>query len=532
MQSIATEKSKVNSYQELSIVSRPKQESPLEFAEKLQTEHQETIPSLDRKNIGQYFTPTEVARFMAGLFDQIPSEAKILDPGAGAGILSAAISERVLNSRKKHKLDFHLYEIDPQAIILLRKTTDYCKNALEQKGHEATFTIYPQDFILHTAQSLSGQQMLHKNPVESQFNLIIMNPPYFKLKKNSRYAKLLSSLFNGQPNIYAQFMALGAHLLRKDGELVAITPRSYCNGLYFKGFRKYLLQTVKPKKIHVFESRNKAFDADGVLQENIIVCFKKTVSAPSIVRVSVSDGYHDLEHGKIRNAPYEHVIHTIQDDTFIRIMSDAKEREASRVIDSFDQTFLNEGYRISTGPVVSFRLKEHLRFKEEKGAVPLITIHDVQPFKIVPHKKTNKPSFFAVDAASKSWVTPMKNYVLLRRFTAKEEKRRLTAAVFLSKNVEYERVAFENHLNYVYKANGTLTEDEVYGLAALFNSKIYDDYFRAISGNTQVNAHEIKHIKLPPNEVILRIGKTVKTLATQDIQKIENAVRENLLKMI
>lgn len=55
------------------------------------------MPKAMRKKYGQFFTSKETAMFMAELFDisQNKSELKILDPGAGSGILSVALIERL-----------------------------------------------------------------------------------------------------------------------------------------------------------------------------------------------------------------------------------------------------------------------------------------------------------------------------------------------------------------------------------------------------------------------------------------------------
>ena len=59
--------------------------------------HLASLPKKARKSIGQFFTSRETAAFMASLF-QVPadlSQAMILDAGAGTGILSAALVERL-----------------------------------------------------------------------------------------------------------------------------------------------------------------------------------------------------------------------------------------------------------------------------------------------------------------------------------------------------------------------------------------------------------------------------------------------------
>jgi adenine-specific DNA-methyltransferase len=123
---------------------------------------------------------------------------------------------------------------------------------------------------------------------------------------------------------------------------------------------------------------------------------------------------------------------------------------------------------------------------------------------------------------------PTRNYVLLRRFSAKEERRRLTASWLLRTAEARPYLALENHLNYVYHAERELTVDEVLGLTALFNSALLDRYFRIISGNTQVNATEIRTMRFPALDRVAAIGRRVKDLPDYQPAKVERVVLEGL----
>ena len=112
-------------------------------------------------------------------------------------------------------------------------------------------------------------------------------------------------------------------------------------------------------------------------------------------------------------------------------------------------------------------------------------------------------------------LVPTKNYVLIKRFSSKEEKRRLTAACLLKADFPFPYVGIENHVNYVYHAERDLTKDEVFGIAALFNSTVIDRYFRTISGNTQVNATEIRAMNFPELPLLGRIGRQVRGNTTE-----------------
>jgi adenine-specific DNA-methyltransferase len=65
-------------------------------------------------------------------------------------------------------------------------------------------------------------------------------------------------------NIYTGFLSVVLELLDPKAEMVAVTPRSSCNGTYFKRFRKQLLEALAIDRIHVFESRQVVFREDNV----------------------------------------------------------------------------------------------------------------------------------------------------------------------------------------------------------------------------------------------------------------------------
>ncbi len=124
---------------------------------------------------------------------------------------------------------------------------------------------------------------------------------------------------------------------------------------------------------------------------------------------------------------------------------------------------------------------------------------------------------------------PIKNgtYVLLKRFSSKDEKRRLVSGVYLEKNHDCEFIGFGNKINYIGVDAGRLSKTESYGIAAVLNSTFMDKYFRCISGNTQVNATEIRVMKFPSREQVKEIGTQVlklKLYSDNAVDMIVNAV--------
>ena len=337
----------------------------------------------------------------------------------------------------------------------------------------------------------------------------------------------MEDVVHGQPNIYAFFLAAAAQMLKPGGELVAITPRSFCNGLYFRGFRHWFFERMALDRIHLFESRTEAFR--DVLQESLITASHRLGKPSNSVAVSTSYGL-DLHATKPTVLPTSTVIDDSCGHATIRIPASIEDQAISEAVESWPRRFPDQGLRISTGPVVMFRATEFL-LAEPNGthSAPLISVFNVKPFTTdwpLIHKK--HPTALKVCPDSQRLLLPTQNYVLLRRFSAKEEHRRLTASCLLASDISQPFVALENHLNYVYHAERELTLDEVYGLTAIFNSALLDRIFRMISGNTQVNATEIRSMKFPSLHAIADIGSRVRNLTSLDSDAVELIVLREL----
>jgi adenine-specific DNA-methyltransferase len=469
-----------------------------------------TLPRA-RKQRGHFGTAPAVADFMAGMFSHIPQgHVRILDPGAGVGTLSAALCQRILQQRTPRSFYFELWENDLYLEPRLR---------LRDAGHEMDFAIKTDDFVLeHAEPSLFG-------PAPSElFHMAIMNPPYFKLRKDSEIARAMSHVVYGQPNIYALFLAVAADLLADAGELVAITPRSYFNGPYFKRFRKWFFDRMTARQIHIFESRTAAFREDDVLQENVILLAEKRGAPADVMLTSSRDRTFKSVDRQV--LPYASVIEDASGDHLVRVATNELEQQVVEAVDALPKRFRELPFSISTGPVVTFRSTEFLCIEQSKDTAPLLWMHNVRPFTMQFRPKNGKPMHIRACDESKRLLLPAKRYVLLKRFTAKEERRRLVAGIVEPTDSYSSLLGLENHLNYIYRPGSEVSRNEALGLAGLLNSALVDRYFRAISGNTQVNAAEIRAMPVPDLETIGRIGKAIGASNDTSPESVENIVGE------
>ena len=124
-------------------------------------------------------------------------------------------------------------------------------------------------------------------------------------------------------------------------------------------------------------------------------------------------------------------------------------------------------------------------------------------------------------------MVPAGVYVLVRRFSAKEERRRIVAAIFDSEAISCEVVGFENHVNYFHEAGGSLELILARGLSLFLNSTPLDAYFRQFNGHTQVNATDLRALRYPTREVLVEMGRQFgEVLPPQDT--IDEIVAESL----
>lgn len=363
------------------------------------------------------------------------------------------------------------------------------------------------------------------------YDLVISNPPYYKLKKDSIQVVKIKNIMTGQSNIYPLFMALSAKLLRNDGQMSILTPRSYCSGLYFKKFRKWFFEIAKPHRIHLFNSRKEVFKKYNVLQENVILTAIKTSIIPKSILVSVSNGTpNQNEKLRIRNTAYDKIIVEKGDDILMRIPTTELDELIAAHIDKLENNFENIGFNVSTGPVVPFRAKDFLlkRTDDHNESVPLIWMHNIVNGVINwPVEKNNKPIVMRKTKESKKILIPNKNYILVKRFSTKEGKQRINAGIHLNNLFSSDFIGIENHVNYIYKREGQLTANEAYGIAALLNSRLYNRYFQITNGSTQVNATEIMNIPLPSLEIIRVIGNSIRNLKEEEEE--EDMIKEHIV---
>lgn len=493
------------------------------------------------KKHGQFLTPPSVARYMAKQLGQMQNGTSVLEPAIGSGILVCAIIERLIAEKRPLEISITAYETDKELCDVSCEVLEIASREAEKSGIKIHWQVFQEDFVLACLPDQQPSLFGSNDSRRKVFNYVISNPPYFKLNAEDKRVKAVYGKLNGHTNIYTLFMALSAKLLSPQGKACFIVPRSFCSGVYFSEFRRDLLKDVTPLSVHIFQSRSDVFKSDEVLQENVIFSFEK-LSQPQehrywagALNISTSSNEKNLDDIVSRQVSFKHCLSDHNGSLYFRLPTGILDEQILDAVDQWDGSLEKYGLQVSTGRVVPFRAKSLLkeRVKSVNGTAPLLWMQHVKPYQVeYPLEKFDKPQ--AILTSDPSLLVPLSNYALLRRFSAKEDRRRLISAPFLGMQFNFEQVGFENHLNMIYKKRGLLSTHETIGLSALLNSAIVDRYFRIVNGNTQVNAAEIRALPLPPLEVITEIGKKVEKIQKPTNEQVDSVIfstlwRTNLL---
>jgi tRNA1(Val) A37 N6-methylase TrmN6 len=474
---------------------------------------------LDPKNkvrLGQFLTPDAIAHYMASLFPRGNGDsAYLLDAGAGVGSLSNAFLQRweAHGFSFKH-IDVTAYEIDNTLRKYLDKSLSVFTNSRCCKVN-----VLEQDFIETAARMLAfgnGPRYTHA----------ILNPPYRKINSDSRHRHLLRQVGIETVNLYSAFIALSIALMRPGGHIVAIIPRSFCNGPYYRSFREYLFKKTALKHIHLFTSRNKAFKDDNVLQENVVILLECSGRQGDIVISTSTDDqftdYHLAKH------PFSDIVNPNDQERFIHIptMHDGLNTPSSL---PFDNTLADLDIEVSTGPVVDFRVDQFITDMPTSHSVPLLyPCHFGEKSVEWPKKGGKKPNAITLSPETKKWLYPNGYYTMTRRFSSKEEKRRIVASVVTPDISDSKYIGFENHLNVFHHAKKGLTETIARGLSVYLNSTLIDEHFRKFSGHTQVNATDLKQLKYPSRLLLEKLGRWAKNQPRFSQELIDNEIKDIL----
>lgn len=493
----------------------PDTPSLVEFAHQAGRTFVARITRDEQKASGQFMTPPKIAKFMAQrlVLSVDHKHVRLLEPSAGGGVLIAAAVEALLEKPDRPAIiEALLYEQDQRLIPALEALCQRIGEVCAVAGVRFEYVIRGEDFLL-------SDLALRGEPVDGL--LTIANPPFFKLNKTTdERAHRHGYAVYGQPNVYGLFMAATARLTPANGRWCFIVPRSWMNGQYFKAVRHTMLRHLTMDSLHAFESRRDSFEEDAVLQETVIAWASGRAIREHGLNVlfTRSQGMSDLDHALVQAVPAERIVANDEHAT-VTLPS-----EGASPLDAWSANLATYGLKVSTGPVIAFRCRDFITAQRSAETVPLLWMQHVCQ-QAVSWPISKKMEHVRATAANAGTLLPNMPMVIMRRFSPKEDKRRVTCAPYIG-DLPGAVIGLENHLNYIHRPGGRMSLSEVRGLSALLASSVVDRHLRAIAGSTQINAGELRSLPLPSMNIIEAIGCRVSGLPT--LEEIDAAVEAEL----
>ena len=467
-----------------------------ETLEKERISHVVKTSSNHKEVLGQYFTPYPIAKFMSSLFPATDEKIKLLDPGAGIGTLSCSFMERILKEKwNTPNIHISAYDIDKDVYEKLKENIATSSSAFKQSDYE----IFSEDFLEKTSFEYTWK-------INETYTHVIMNPPYKKILTNSKERQSARAFGLETVNLYSAFMGAAISLTEDNGYIVAIVPRSFCNGVYYKPFREFILKNCAIKHIHLFESRNMAFRDESVLQENIIIMLQKNAKQEDVkISYCNDDTFVGLSEFSV---PFSQILHNGDEEKYFNIPT--KQQVGSDNLTVYSN-LKDLGIKVSTGPIVDFRMKNLLQKEYTENSLQLIYSVHLKNHRLSWPQESKKPNAISKSEEITKQLFPKGFYVLVKRFSTKEEKKRVVASLVTPDDFLNDSIAFENHLNVFHINKTSLPEYVAYGLICWLNSTYIDEKFRLFSGHTQVNATDLRNIPYPSIKKLEELGKKLIT---------------------
>lgn len=473
------------------------------------------LPEERRATLGAYYTPPVLVERLLDMVTEAGfdwGKGRILDPACGGGAFLAPAAIRMLQTFSATDPAFvlrnittrlHGFEIDPFAawislVVLEVALLDICRQAnkrlpdLVERGDALTI------------------------PVDNQktFDLVIGNPPYGKVTLNESQRQHYKRSLYGHANLYGLFTDLAVRWVKPGGVIGYVTPTSFLGGQYFKALRGLLKKEAPPVAMDFITERQGVFE--DVLQETMLTVFQRTGGSDKPVTVHFLKPNGNEKPVLVQEVGKFKLPAKGEEPWFL-----PRDPEHSVLLEklvSMPHRLADYGFSVHTGQLVWNRHKGQLRAEKGKGCYPLIWAESVTAeggFNFSAVRRNHTPCFQL--PRGQDHLLTRCACVLVQRTTAKEQKRRLIAALLPETFVKsHGGVVVENHLNMIKPIPRKALVSSA-TISTLLNTKALDLAFRCISGSVAVSAYELNTLPLPSPEQIKAIEKLIQSGTSQKI---------------
>ena len=492
-----------------------------------------------KRQLGQYSTPINIVKYILKSANYISLKniltKKLIDPACGSGAFLAEAVRIYMNTLKKTNTPTDKWypmitaaitgvDIDPKACFFSRLNLSMllassilefvAKNGIEKME---PLPVYCADTLESIALEARGEKPLYDGlniSLRKQFDFVVGNPPYFKIRGLSKNLRnTFSDSIYGHPNAYGLFIHAGIEMLKINGKLGFIVPRSMLSGLYFKNLRNFIERKTLLKKIICITERKKVFT--DVLHGTMIISLARERKHTKEVNISCVQSLHEVttQDNKI----------TINRDNIIQHLNGttvwfvANSLETYKIINHIikKHPLLSSNdinYQAKTGQIVWNRVKPLLTETAKPDTLPLVWATDIGKFSFSFNRAgKSRPCFLKVTPKTSNLIVKGLG-ILIQRVTAEEQPSRMVACIpdgFCKSDSD--RYFVENHLN-VIQSTKEKPKIDLFFILGVLNSEIVDFFFRAMNGNTQVSATELNLFPIPLGKYESDIAKIAKKI--------------------
>ena len=456
--------------------------------------------------LGRLFTKKNTARLMADMVKLDPDKNAytVLDPGAGTGILSAAIIEHICkNAPSCRQIFLTCYENDEEFLPMLEDNLERLRKKCRHDYDVRLFsTVYHENYLVDVKNHYT---VTFFDTVEDKFDIIICNPPIDLVEKSSDEAKSVGCVTMLKVSASFLFLKVASEHLEASGQLVIMLPTTVASASSLASIRRDVASRLSIRKIHLFVGKQKNAKRAIPLKKSVIISYENSEEK---LDVSISTSTDDGSEAKISllpPLPYSFVVDL--DDGSLTLPKNVEETKIVRYIGAFPETLASLGMKMCTGLVIDSKCSGILYDDEVSGTIPVI-----RPACII-----SGGIKFPMPRAKKQYIMPTetsvfqknKNLIIIKRVPAKSDDRFINSAVyFAGQRPANQYISTHNKINFIDMKDEKeeMCARLVFGLFAILNSTIYDRYVSIVSKSKQINSKEMRSLPLPPKHIIENMG--------------------------
>ncbi|HPN37677.1 MAG TPA: Eco57I restriction-modification methylase domain-containing protein [Melioribacteraceae bacterium] len=451
---------------------------------------------LERQKLGQFFTPKLTAKkFVEFCNLSVTKEViSICEPACGLGILSCSLIEQLCKNNSVKQIDLTCFEIDLEIINFTKSILDSLKNYCLKFDVTLNYNLIADDFILYYKDVLQSENNY------SQFDIIICNPPFFKLNNYDERVKLAKKILYGLPNIYTIFFYISTKVVNQKGYLYFLIPRSFCSDSFYKQYRKHFIDYINFNKIHLFSSEDKIFDSHCVLYEFIFL---------SAVKEEIFNEYPIfISHSQTVNSESDVILNysfNLNTNT-IPLPSSNKDLFILKKLNSYNQSLRSLGFINKYGKLIITKVDKYLLKEQNLNTYPVIWLHNIESTNFVFPVNNKYPNYILNTSDITQYLINNENYIFFRRYNNNDYIKRIVATVYQKGAINSDYLAIDRLVGVLHQESDDLPIETYCGLTAYLNSEIVNSYFRMINGIINVTGEMILDLPIPNTDVINYVG--------------------------